>query len=525
MAVVCSFCGGDVVEEQEITCVMPGGNPCSACEERAIIRGQIKRLEEEILKLKAKHYALGTTMNAIHDPFIHKLPPEISSYIFRVCLPILEFRTIHSEPVRKLLLRTLKLGAVCRKWRQLAWATPNLWAILFLNIGPSTPLLKSLPGLIEEWLGRSGVLPLTIFFHQHDIYSERSETYEFALKRIIEAMNLHSDRWRNLYLDVAVDIPERFSGSMHPNQLFRLDLAINGRRSLTQKFTMKFKPFPTHLTLRNFSPTSINIGWDDVTRATVYSLTPNECVEIMRRAPALECFRASEFITRSDDPTVNIDTFTAHPRLRSLNLSDKAAKFLNIIDVPSLEEWTHCSTGVRLPVNAMVSLLKRSSCCLKVLNLQQVSANSNNLPILFQAMPSLERLQIHFRWSTQHRNDAIDDILGRIFRSPPDDIITSPADTNHEIFLPSLQFIECIAESERSTPIAWDQIPQLYRQGHRRSLTLKSVTNKFQTSDETALELLKLVDEGAKFLISDNFGGGDFLANFRKRTGREGNLS
>ena len=36
------------------------------------------------------------------------------------------------------------------------------------------------------------------------------------------------------------------------------------------------------------------------------------------------------------------------------------------------------------------------------------------------------------------------------------------------------------------------------------------------------MELLKLVDEGAKFVISDDLEGGDFLTNFRERMGREG---
>jgi hypothetical protein len=245
----------------------------------------------------------------------------------------------------------------------------------------------------------------------------------------------------------------------------------------------------------------------------------------LRRAPALEYFRAS--IRRSDDPTVNVDAFTVHPRIYSLNLSDKTKKFLGIIDVPSLEEWTHCLTGVRLPVKATISLLERSSCRLKILNLQQISAGAGNLAILFQATPSLERLQIHFQQSTQHCSDVMDDILARIFHSPPDDGITPAADTHHKIFLPRLQFIECTAESGSYThaPITWDQVPQVYRQGPRHSLTLKSVANTFQTTDETALKLLKLVDEGAKFLIFDNFVGGDFLANFRKRMGREASHS
>ena len=521
MAVVCSLCGEDTVEEQEITCVVLGGNPCWACEERADIQNQMKRLEEEMIKLKAKYRALGTTINAIHDPFIHKFPPEIGSHIFRLCLPTPMTYPICDYPsnTREAFLWALKLGAVCRKWRELAWATPNLWVTLSITVMPSTlrTMARSWPGLISEWLGRSGVLPLTIMFRQDGFSSNDSEEEEFddATNQIIDVINLHSSRWRHLSLEVDADITERFSGSMDPNQLFLLELVVNGRRSLTQNFIMKSKPFPIHLTLDNFSPTSIDIGWDNIIHATLYNMSANECVEVLRRAPAVEYFTASDFIRPSDDSPVSVDALIIHPRIRSLDLSTKSSKILDMIKIPALEEWTHFQDSRRLPVDAMVSLIKRSGCCLKILNLQYISVRSENLPSLFQAMPSLERLKIQFRSSSQNANDVMDDILLRIFLSPPDKS-TIPADASRETFLPCLQFMKC------KTQLSWDRVPQLYRQGHRRSLTLKSPTNRSQTSDETAIELLKLVDEGAKFVISDDLEGGDFLTNFRERMGREG---
>jgi len=42
-----------------------------------------------------------------------------------------------------------------------------------------------------------------------------------------------------------------------------------------------------------------------------------------------------------------------------------------------------------------------------------------------------------------------------------------------------------------------------------------------ETSDETAMELLKLVDEAAKYQIDNIIDSGDFLENFRKGIGRE----
>ena len=64
------------------TCVLVEGSPCPPCKERAVIRHQIKQLEEGIMKLKVKDNTLGTRINAFHDPFTQNFPqksPLISS--------------------------------------------------------------------------------------------------------------------------------------------------------------------------------------------------------------------------------------------------------------------------------------------------------------------------------------------------------------------------------------------------------------------------------------------------------------
>ena len=124
-------------------------------------------------------------------------------------------------------------------------------------------------------------------------------------------------------------------------------------------------------------------------------------------------------------------------------------------------------------------------------------SDRDDLPILLQTMPSLERLQLRFRPN--------DNIFDRIFRSPADGSIIPLGDASREMFLPCLQFMEC------TEPCSCDRVPQLYRQGHRRSLTLKFPTDRSQTSDETAMQLLELVDEGVKFQIIDTSENGDFL--------------
>ena len=111
----------------------------------------------------------------------------------------------------------------------------------------------------------------------------------------------------------------------------------------------------------------------------------------------------------------------------------------------------------------------------------------------------------------------MDDILAQLFNSPSNGT-TSSEEVNRQTFLPRLQFMECIT-SCTTAPFSWNFIPQLYRQGHRRSLTLKSAAWESQISDETALQLLKLADEGVDLQILDKTtnAGGDFLENFRKK--------
>jgi len=74
------------------------------------------------------------------------------------------------------------------------------------------------------------------------------------------------------------------------------------------------------------------------------------------------------------------------------------------------------------------------------------------------------------------------------------------------------------------SPFSWDCIPQLYHQGYWRSLTLRSAAEESHISDDTALQLLELTDEGVNLQILNKTTRmeGDFLENFRKRMGKEG---
>jgi hypothetical protein len=76
--------------------------------------------------------------------------------------------------------------------------------------------------------------------------------------------------------------------------------------------------------------------------------------------------------------------------------------------------------------------------------------------------------------------------------------------------------MQCSTDQLRA-PFSWDSIPELYRRGYRRSVTLKAFATHADITDETALQLLQLTEEGVDLQIVDLTMGGDFLQNFRKR--------
>jgi hypothetical protein len=349
-------------------------------------------------------------------------------------------------------------------------------------------LAESLPGLLREWLARSGGLPLTIFFNhfgcsnkfylddassEDDSDDSTAEALEVATGLVVEILNLHSGRWRKLHLNTGVDIFRHFSGSIQPKQL--VDIALSANSSARQprstaEFIMKLEPNPTHLKLNYFPLASINVGWGNITHATFSGMSTEEGVDFLRRAPSLEFYHVS--IDALCSPRISFETPVIHPRLHSFYLfTPYPDTFLEAINLPSLGEWTQNMDDLPVPVNTVLSLLERSRCCLKILNLEAIASPPGDLSALLQAMPSLERLELSF--DSKLDIVRVDDLI-RIFSSAPGKSNILMEDTASECFLPHLQYFKCVMDSLELGQLSWGRIQLLYRQGHRRSLTLRA---------------------------------------------------
>jgi len=184
----------------------------------------MKELQDSIEKIQIKRRALRTVMN--HDPLIHKFPPEIASRVFIQYAPTSDFFSENSKNC------PLYLGAVCQKWRQLAWATPQLWSSL--RIGRRSDWYafrrnsEDLPQLVTEWLERSSSLPLAIDFHMSlfgnpgdKVYSEVIDILNNLLD---DGMRSISTSQRDFYAVFVV--PHNSKKSFSPIPLDRLRTSL-----------------------------------------------------------------------------------------------------------------------------------------------------------------------------------------------------------------------------------------------------------------------------------------------------------
>ncbi|KAJ3515224.1 hypothetical protein NLJ89_g1892 [Agrocybe chaxingu] len=141
-------------------CVVAGGTPCEPCRQLADIDAEIVNVETYLEKLKRSRYPLQTRRNHIHDPMLKNLPHEVVSRIFASCVVAdYESRSQHYSPRR--LPLPFVLGAVCKPWREIAWRTPQLWTRISISV-PSSDKLDLHREIIEQWLSRSGRLPLSL---------------------------------------------------------------------------------------------------------------------------------------------------------------------------------------------------------------------------------------------------------------------------------------------------------------------------------------------------------------------------
>ncbi|KAJ7055819.1 hypothetical protein C8F01DRAFT_1234314 [Mycena amicta] len=166
---------------------------------------RLRRLDAVIRQLTEERDKLAAEV-AAHEALIspmRRMPNEILQEIFVACLPS------DRNPAMSASEAPVLLGRICGAWRDLALATPRLWAKIHI-VEPSLSLDQrhANAGLLEakveqrlqalqSWLTRSGECPLSISFVGH----RDAGTNPLFIQRLVTFVR----RWREIHFFVVRD--------------------------------------------------------------------------------------------------------------------------------------------------------------------------------------------------------------------------------------------------------------------------------------------------------------------------------
>lgn len=294
-------------------------------------------------------------MNAKYDP-MQSIPPEVVSHIFEDALG--------PRP----LVGALRLGEVCRYWRQVAWTTPSLWNELEFIILQENDK-KGLGNYIEnfqDYLFRSRSLSLSINIHVYcdfdnpDVMDQLIET--ISTPSVIHRVERLHIRVPKLYRSIL----NRMSTASKLRTLsFREYKSTSPDTAETrwnlEQLSMKLEELTT-------SSDSLLSHLSTNTLSKLIDLTAEYCshdtvLSVMRQAPLLRrCFCALN-VRNLSAGTQSSFAQTVMPQLSHLTFSVfsrniRLTPILEQLTLPALQDLEIKSD---IDVPTMVSLFKRSN--------------------------------------------------------------------------------------------------------------------------------------------------------------------
>ena len=397
-------------------------------------RDELVELDALLERLKLKRYDLKRKINRFHSSIVRQLPPDVMSTVFEFCLPdFMDHQLLASSPYDKGNNCTpLSLGAICSYWRDIALSTPSLWSSLVV-CDPSEHNSYIVTGLAQEWLARSGRLPLSIRI--------LSTSYNKTVSALIGIINDYSTRWSDLDLCMPNGYYELFHASDNQTAIHAPILKSIQFHSLsnhTRKMNFRLNCPPLERASLSYPLDGFNIQWESLTHLTLISMSIIEPILLLCKTPRLVFLHVSGycFRRRIEEQNIAAPVVTS---LRSLHLLiDNSATevFLNNLTAPHLEEF--CLPRGYIPkIEVVTSFLRRSTCSLRSLSIRILPNYHERLMNILQSMPSLTTLSIKsvtsFKFSSRskYRPQNISQLVVKV--------LSSQSTSIQQGFLPNLR--------------------------------------------------------------------------------------
>ncbi|KAK6977948.1 F-box domain-containing protein [Favolaschia claudopus] len=233
------------------------------------LKDKISAIQRSISELRATKRSIQQRISSYKYPVL-TLPTEIITHIFLHCIPL------YPEPPPLVGLRSpTTLTNICRKWRQIALATPRLWRALKLTPSYMLPPEEIVASIVALWTERSACTPLSIFTNHSP--------------QVMPHLLPHRSRWEYLNLDFDSGSQIKTLHIDGPMPLLRsLTLAVWD--AVDTPLPLLEVPLLRTVVIDDHGPPSLVLPWSQLTSLTLRRTHPDACLSILRAASQLvEC--------------------------------------------------------------------------------------------------------------------------------------------------------------------------------------------------------------------------------------------
>ncbi|KAJ6543947.1 hypothetical protein B0H19DRAFT_1169092 [Mycena capillaripes] len=392
-------------------------------QEHQSLRDRLAELDAVIPVLQKERKLIQKKLDALTYPVL-QLPYDLTADIFLHCLPPIRYsasdhRTEHHITEPSAASAPLLLLKVCRTWRDIVLATPQLWASIQIYWR-----MADAPQQLQNWLTRASSCPLSLVLSHPEPPQDHSskdmhtfEEFDEAFQRVLEC----SSRWYDVELfckyDEFLGHASRFESALHGTlptlerlklnfteswhhshfSVLRFDYFDDPEPSWMRRLAMfEYAPKLRDLSIIHLPPSFLILPWAQLTTLLAENFSLSDCLQVLRLTSSLiDC--SFGWITdpnRFDPPERTLDVLLDVPPLIFLDslkiygTYSARADILLPLTLPALTKLH------RLPSDpeTFLKFLSRSSAVLRELSMDRYYHTlMEGLPL----MPALSVLSIH----------------------------------------------------------------------------------------------------------------------------------
>lgn len=304
----------------------------------AVILEEVRRLEGLIHQINEDRARLLRRVNSMQAA-TRRLPPELLSTIFQFARPSINFDT-RSTPVylpeddqlRRNTYREeddfqIVLGAVSSHWRQIAWATPQLWTTISVEVYETAG--ENNGSLLSLYFENSQSLPLTVeldFRAQLALLLDSLEDPPDCVMPIESIKTLFLNNAAKIQNFIVTGLPpcwislinKAFSRCVSMTLYWPPPYGTQGEQNDTRPLDLSELPSLRHLRLKNFTLPFI-LPCQTITTLQLHGMTVRQCVESLINCTNLIKFENLGFGRRSPlDPLPSLTQSVVLENLESL---------------------------------------------------------------------------------------------------------------------------------------------------------------------------------------------------------------